>query len=91
MGVFFHVNQLLDLVAMVTWSYLSHIIGRIENWHLLRSHCRYFDKTFIEMSLKKSSFSHVCFGPLLILMICNGNQTAKTEKRRKRNNNKNNN
>ena len=27
-------------------------MGKIEKWHLLPSHCRYFDKTFIEMFLE---------------------------------------
>ena len=29
--------------------------GKNENWHLLLSHCRYFDKSFAEMFLEKSS------------------------------------
>ena len=52
-------------------------MGRIEKCHLLSSHCRYFNKTFIEMFLEKSSISYVCFGSRLIFIGCNGNQNAK--------------
>ena len=34
-------------------------MGKIEKWHLLSSNCRYFDKTFIEMFLEESCFSHI--------------------------------
>ena len=30
-------------------------MGRIEKWNLLPNHCRYLNKTFIEMFLEKSS------------------------------------
>ena len=29
-------------------------MGKNKNWHLLMSHCRYFDKSFIEMFLQDS-------------------------------------
>ena len=32
-----------------------------ENWRLLLSHCRYFDKSFTEMFLKKSSTKRIIF------------------------------
>ena len=43
------------------------IMGRVEKWHLLPSHCRYFNKTFIEMFTEKSSISRVCFRSFLEL------------------------
>ena len=53
---FFYENQLNSLVAMVTWNFHTLIIGRIEKKsHLVPSHCRYFNKTFIEMLLRKCS------------------------------------
>ena len=60
---FLYENQLFSLVAMATWSFHTLILGRIEKWHLLSSHCRYY-KTFIEMFLEKSSISRVCFGSI---------------------------
>ena len=48
----FYDNRLFSLVAMATHSSLRLIMGKIEKCHLLPSHCRYFDKTFIEMVLK---------------------------------------
>ena len=53
--MFFDENQIFSLVAMATWSFHTLIMGRIEKWHLLPSHCRYFNKTFIEVFLEKSS------------------------------------
>ena len=73
----FYENQLFNLVVVVTWSFHSLIIGRIEKWHLLPSHCKYFNKTFIAMYLEMSFVSPVCFGSLLIVIGCNGNQNAK--------------
>ena len=35
--------------------------GKNENWHLLLSHCRYFDKSFTEMFLEWSSTNHMNF------------------------------
>ena len=51
-------------------------MGKIEKWHLLPSHCRYVDKTFIEMFLKKSSISFIVFGPTVPFTGCHGNQNA---------------
>ena len=58
----FNENQLLGLVAMATLGFHTLIMGKIEKWYLLPSHCRYFNKSFIEMFLEKSSISCVCFG-----------------------------
>ena len=44
-------------------------MGKIEKWHFLPSHCRYVDKTFIEMFLEMSTISYVFFGPLLLLLV----------------------
>ena len=33
--------------------------GKSENWHLLLSHCRYFDKSFAEMFAEWSSTKHI--------------------------------
>ena len=43
---------LLSLVAIATKSFHRLIIGKIEKLHLLPSHCRYVDKTLVEMILE---------------------------------------
>ena len=40
-------------------SFHTLIMGRIGKLHVLQNHCRYFNKTFIEMFLEKSSINHV--------------------------------
>ena len=57
------------------------VIGKIEKRHLLPSLCRYFDKTFTEMFLEKTSISFMFFGPLLILMVA---METKQEKKKKK-------
>ena len=59
-------------------------MGIIENWHLLQSHCRHFEKTFIEMFLELSSISDKNFCPLLSFTGCHGNQNAKKKINRKK-------
>ena len=51
-----------------------------ENWHLLLSHCRYFDKTFIEMFLERSSTKHSFLLQPLNLIGYHGNPKAKFAK-----------
>ena len=60
-------------------TYICHwlIMGKNENWHLLLSHCRYFDKGFIEMFLEWSSTKRT---NLLYLIGYHGNQKAKFAK-----------
>ena len=52
---FFCPNRIRTLVAMATYSCHWLIMGTNENWHLLLSHCRYFDISFTEMFLEWSS------------------------------------
>ena len=59
-------------------------MGIIENWHLLQSHCRHFEKTFIEMFLELSSISDKNFCPLLSFTGCHGNKNAKKKINRKK-------
>ena len=51
-------------------------MGKHENWHLLLSHCRYFDKSFTEMFLEWSSTKHT-FSVVTSLVGYHGNQKAK--------------
>ena len=51
-------------------------MGKHENWHLLLSHCRYFDKSFTEMFLEWSSTKHTFF-VVISLVGYHGNQKAK--------------
>ena len=37
-------------------------MGKNENWYLLLSHCRYFDRNFTEMFLEWSSTKHTFLG-----------------------------
>ena len=52
-----------------------------KNWHLLLSHCRYFDKSFTEMYLEWSSTKHTFLLKPLNLFGYHGNQKAKFEKK----------
>ena len=45
----FYVNRIRTLIAMAAYSCHWLIMWKNENWHLLLSHCRYFDKTFTEL------------------------------------------
>ena len=65
----FYGNWLFSLVAMATQSFQRLIMGKTEKWHLLQSHRRYFDKTFIEMFLEKSCFSHIFLAHCLFVLV----------------------
>ena len=54
--------------------------GKIEKWHLLVSHCIYFDKTFIEMFLEWSSTRQIILCPVLILIVAMATKNAKKGK-----------
>ena len=54
-------NRIRTLVAMATYICRWLIMGKNENWHLLLSQCRFFDKTFTEMFLEWSSTKHTFF------------------------------
>ena len=47
--------------------------GKRENWDLLLSHCRYFDKSFAAMFVEWSSAKHIILG--------NGNRNVKSAKK----------
>ena len=66
---------------MATYNCHWLIMGKNENWHLLLSHCRFFDKTFTEMFLEWSSTNHMNFVQLLNLIGCHGNWNAKFAKK----------
>ena len=60
MGGGFYENRLFNMVAMATWSFHTLIMGIIEKWYLLPSHCRYFYKTFTEILFLGSLLSALC-------------------------------
>ena len=47
-----------------------------ENWHLLLSHCRYFDESCTEMFPEWSSAKHLFIFKPLDLTGCHGNRKA---------------
>ena len=55
--------------------------GKRENWHLLLSHCRYFDKILQKFSLSSPLPVISILFELLILIGCHGNQKAKFAKK----------
>ena len=44
-------------------------MGKIEKWHFLPSHCKYFDKTFTEIFLEYSSISHIIFAHSSVSLV----------------------
>ena len=54
--------------------------GKNENWHLLLFHCRYFDKSFLEMFVEWSSTKYTFLSKTLNLICCHGNQKVKFAK-----------
>ena len=45
-------DVILNLIESVLRVFLPTLtMGKTEKWHLLPSHCRYFDNTYIEMFL----------------------------------------
>ena len=54
-------SRIITLVAMAFIVAIDLQWGKNENWHLLLSHCRYFDKSFTEMFLEWSSAKHTIF------------------------------
>ena len=59
--LFFCPNRIRTLVAMATYTCHWLIMGKNENWNLLLSHCRYFDRNFTELFLEWSSTSYMNF------------------------------
>ena len=53
----------------------------MENWHLFLYYYRYFDKSFAEMFLEKSSTNYMNFVQIIDLIGCHGNQYVKFSKK----------
>ena len=58
-------------------------IGKSENWHLLLSHCRYFDKVLQKCSLSSPLPNISVLSRLVNLFGCHGNRKAKFVKKYK--------
>ena len=67
--LFFCPSWMRTLFAMATYSCNWLMIWINENWHLLLSYCRYFDKSFTKMFLEWSSTKHIFFC-CCYLLIC---------------------
>ena len=66
---------------MPTLIFRRLIIGKNENWYLLLFHCRYFDKSFLEMVVECPLPNIYFFSKPLNLISCHGNQKAKFSKK----------